>query len=152
MFQNDELQNHLETSSTISQDSAVIAEWNMNIPGNIKQLGNYRYRRNSTQYSVLPDSFDQYDTGNFYTNATDADIVNDYGYDSDDVPLLFKTIKQKDNEGNEVKISLIPLNNNNINTKYTAKGSQGTGAVSKTYASDSNKSSIESIEIGRAHV
>ena len=81
MFQNDELQNHLETSSTISQDSAVIAEWNMNIPGNIKQLGNYRYRRNSRQYSILPDSFDQYDTGNFYTNATDADVVNDYGYD-----------------------------------------------------------------------
>ena len=96
MFQNDELQNHLETSSTISQDSAVVAEWNMNIPGNIKQLGNYRYRRNSTQYSILPDSFDQYDTGNFYTNATDADVVNDYGYDNDDIPLLFKTIKQKE--------------------------------------------------------
>ena len=52
MFQNDDLQTHLETSSTISQDTAVIAEWNMNVPGNIKQLGNYRYRLNSTQYKI----------------------------------------------------------------------------------------------------
>jgi hypothetical protein len=96
MFQNDELQNHLETSNTISQDSAVIAEWNMNVPGNIQQLGNYRWRQNSTQYSVMPDFFDAQDMGNFYTNATDADVVADYGIDDSGIPLIFQTTKEKE--------------------------------------------------------
>ena len=44
MFQNDELKEYLETSSTIRTQSAVIAEWNMNIAENISLIGNYRYR------------------------------------------------------------------------------------------------------------
>ena len=94
MFQNDDLQTHLETSSTISQDTAVIAEWNMNVPGNIKQLGNYRYRLNSTQYSVMPDFFDEYDLGNFYTNATYSDVTIESGLETDNLtPLLFTSKK-----------------------------------------------------------
>ena len=96
MFQNDELKNHLETSNTISAQSAIISEWNMNIPGNIFKLGNYRYRPTNASYNALPDFFDLNDSGNFYTNATDSDIVVDYGYDSDEVPLLFKTTKDKE--------------------------------------------------------
>ena len=44
MFVDEALQDHLETSATIRSQSAVIAEWNMNIADNIKQVGNYRYR------------------------------------------------------------------------------------------------------------
>mgnify|MGYP000663066679 CR=1 FL=1 len=40
MFINEELQNHLETSPTIRSQSAVIAEWNMNIPTNILHIAN----------------------------------------------------------------------------------------------------------------
>ena len=96
MFQNDELKNHLETSNTISAQSAIVSEWNMNVPGNIFKLGNYRYRPLTTSYSALPDSFDDNDFGNFYTGATDSDIVIDYGYDDDSIPLLFKTNKEKE--------------------------------------------------------
>lgn len=44
MYVNETLQNHLETSSVIKSQSSVIAEWNMNIASNIKQVGNYRFR------------------------------------------------------------------------------------------------------------
>jgi hypothetical protein len=97
LFENEELQNHLEQSLTISSQSALLAEWNMNIPGNIQRLGNYRYRRNSTQFSALPNNFDQFDNGNFYTGATDADVTINYGFKADGTtPLLFKYPKDKE--------------------------------------------------------
>jgi len=90
MWQSDELKNHLQSSFTISSQSALVAEWNMNVPGNIFKLGNYRYRKDSPAYSVLPNIFDRIDSGNYYTNATDSDIVIENGLETDGVtPLLF---------------------------------------------------------------
>jgi len=40
VWESAELKNHLQTSPTIESQSAVIAEWNMNVPGNIFKLGN----------------------------------------------------------------------------------------------------------------
>ena len=67
MFEDKDLQNFLETSSTIRNKSIIIAEWNMNIPTNIKHVGNYRYRptQSGSLYSSLPTSFDVNDIGNF---------------------------------------------------------------------------------------
>lgn len=96
MFQNEELKKHLETSYTVSSNSAVVAEWNMNVPGNIQALGNYRYRKNSTNYSALIDFYDPTDSGKYYTGATDADVVVDYGLNDSATPLLFQTVKQKE--------------------------------------------------------
>ena len=99
MFQNEELKNHLETSLSVESESAVIAEWNMNVPGNILKLGNYRYRQNSTQYSVIPNFFDINDVGEFYTGATDADVSVAYGFEDDDLtPQLFKYPKEKEKQ------------------------------------------------------
>jgi len=87
MFQNDELKAHLESSSTIKTQSAVIAEWNMNIADNIFRIGNYRYRPTediSNKYKIIPNTFDANDSGNFYTGATDADIKIDGGIDPAD--------------------------------------------------------------------
>ena len=64
MFQSDELKKHLEESSTVRTQSAVIAEWNMNIPKNIFAIGNYRYRPLSgtdSIYSTLINTFDPND-------------------------------------------------------------------------------------------
>ena len=100
MFQNDDLLNHLQTSSVIRTNSAVIAEWNMNIAENILKIGNYRYRPSegsASQYGFPTSSFDETDSGNFYTNATDADIVIDGGLDDDDeTPILFTSKKEKE--------------------------------------------------------
>jgi hypothetical protein len=97
MFVSDVLKTHLETSSTISLQSLVLAEWNMNMPDNIYKLGNYRYRPlgSDVQFRTLPLTFDNLDAGNYYTGATDADVVIDGGYTNLEVPQLFTSIKEK---------------------------------------------------------
>jgi len=99
MFVSDVLKTHLETSSTISLQSLVLAEWNMNMPDNIYKLGNYRYRPTGSdvQFRTLPLTFDNLDTGNYYTGATDADVVIDGGYTNSGTPQLFTSIKEKVN-------------------------------------------------------
>ena len=69
----------------------------MNMPDNIFKVGNYRYRPRDVNsiYNTLPSTFDQLDTGNYYTGATDADVVVDGGFDNDGVPQQFKLNKDK---------------------------------------------------------
>jgi hypothetical protein len=101
MFQNDELKNHLQTSSVIRTNSAVIAEWNMNIPENIEKIGNYRYRPAEPQsvYYSLINSFDNNESEDtlvkFYHGATDADIKIDGGVDDINEPILLTPKKEK---------------------------------------------------------
>jgi len=97
MFKDKDLQTFLETSSTVRNKSIITAEWNMNIPTNIKHIGNYRYRPTQTNlvYSSLPTSFDINDAGNFYTGATDADVLVDGVFDNNNIPTTFLTKKEK---------------------------------------------------------
>jgi len=97
MFVSETLKTHLETYSTINLQSLILAEWNMNMPDNIYKLGNYRYRPTGSdvQYRTIPLSFDNLDLGNYYTGATDADIVIDGGFDNSGVPQLFTSTKEK---------------------------------------------------------
>jgi hypothetical protein len=97
MFVSEALKTHLETSATVSLQSLVLAEWNMNMPDNIFKIGNYRYRPNTTGsiYSTLPSTFDQLDEGNYYTGATDADVVIDGGLEDDGTPKQFTLTKDK---------------------------------------------------------
>jgi len=101
MFISSELQNHLETSSSVKSQSAIIAEWNMNIPTNIHTIGNYRYRSNNQNsiYSSIPNFFsgdENKDTEvKFYYGATDADVVIDGGFDDSDNPTTLISTKDK---------------------------------------------------------
>jgi hypothetical protein len=97
MFVNEALKTHLQTSATVRLQSLILAEWNMNMPDNFYKLGNYRYRPadNTSQYFTLPNDFDQLDSGNYFTGATDADVVIDGGFTDSDTPQLFKSIKDK---------------------------------------------------------
>lgn len=97
MFQGKELQNHLETSSSVKTQSAVIVEWNMNIPSNISTVGNYRYRPTSEEstYRGIPNTFDTADAGNYYTGATDADVKIDGGFDDNGEPTTLTAYKEK---------------------------------------------------------
>lgn len=97
MFENKELQDHLETSSSVKNQSAVVVEWNMNIPSNISKVGNYRYRptSNGSVYSALPNTFDPSDAGNYYTGATDADVTVDGGFDDNGQPTTLTAYKEK---------------------------------------------------------
>ena len=97
MFEGQELKTHLETSATVKLQSLVLAEWNMNMPDNIFKLGNYRYRPtdNTSLYFTLPNDFDSLDAGNYYTGATDADVVIDGGFEDNDTPQSFTLKKDK---------------------------------------------------------
>jgi len=100
MFKNEELEEHLQTSSTIRLQSAVIAEWNMNIAENIAQAGNYRYRPNDTsipKYNDIAQSFSFDDSESlFYTGATDADTVIDGGFEDNGTPIAFTPPNEKE--------------------------------------------------------
>jgi hypothetical protein len=97
MFQDPELLNHLETSSSVKTQSAVIAEWNMNIPSNISRVGNYRYRPtdSSSTFRGLLNTFDPADAGSYYTGATDADVKIDGGFDDNGEPTTLTAYKEK---------------------------------------------------------
>jgi len=100
MFQSEELKNHLETSSTVKSQTAVIAEWNMNFFENIADIGNYRHRPLlgiTQKYGSLPSSYDPRDIGKFYTGATQADITIDGGLENDGItPAIFIEPKEKE--------------------------------------------------------
>jgi hypothetical protein len=100
MFDSKELGDHLKTSSTIKSRAAVIAEWNMNFFENIADIGNYRYRPLlgvTQKYGSIPNIYDPKDVGNFYTGATDADILVDGGFKEDgQTPVIFKPKKEKE--------------------------------------------------------
>lgn len=106
MWDSQELKTHIETSATINSKALVTAEWNMNVPGNTLRLGNYRYRpfdrisgnAANSIYSSLQNAFDILDAGNFYTGATDADILVDGGYTdaTAELPAVFKSKKDKE--------------------------------------------------------
>jgi hypothetical protein len=97
MFVSEALKTYLETSATIRLQSLVLAEWNMNMPDNLQKVGNYRYRPTTqgSQYFTLPVSFDLLDTGNYYTGATDADVVIDGGFTNNNTPQQFTLQKDK---------------------------------------------------------
>ena len=101
MFQDKDLLNYIETSSSVQTKSAVIAEWNMNIASNIKTIGNYRYRptQEDSVYRTIPNTFDPLDSGvggvKYYTGATDADIKIDGGFDDEGIPTTLSPLKEK---------------------------------------------------------
>jgi hypothetical protein len=97
VFVSEALKTYLETSATIRLQSLVLAEWNMNMPDNIQKLGNYRYRPTTpgSDYFTLPLTFDPLDSGNYYTGATDADVVVDGGVNDSNVPQQFVLQKDK---------------------------------------------------------
>ena len=97
MFSNSDLVEYLKTSSDISLKSIVIAEWNMNVPGNVKKIGNYRYRPLdvSSIYKNIPNTFDLEDGGDYYTDAELSYEQIQNTYNTDDTPQLFKSLDQK---------------------------------------------------------
>lgn len=95
-----ELKDHLLTSSTVSTQSVVIAEWNLNEIENIEEIGNYRYRPtdSGSNFYNLPSTFTKeevYSSTAKYYGATDADIVFDGGYDVDEEPVFLTKQNQR---------------------------------------------------------
>ena len=90
MFKNTDLVEYFKKSFNISLYSLVTAEWNMNIPGVIDKVGNYRYRPTDTdsKYQTIPNTYDPFDFGDFYSDAT----------------LSYKTVADKVSNLEEIQI------------------------------------------------
>ena len=97
MFGNNDLIEYLTESNDVFIKSVVLTEWNMNVPGNIKKIGNYRYRLNDSTslYKNIPNTFDQEDSGNYYNDATLSYEQIQNTYDIDDTLQIFKSQDQK---------------------------------------------------------
>lgn len=96
MFFNEDLNSAIKNSSTVKMNSSVIAEWNLNDPENIENVGNYRYRWTEPRsaYKILPSSYDSLDNpGNqcvkYWTGATSSDNMIEGFYDDNDEPTIF---------------------------------------------------------------
>ncbi len=94
MFVNQNLQNHLETSSSVKNRSFISAEWNMNIPDNILMVGNYRYRKNENIYRFVPVNFIENDKA--FENATTSYTLVDNGVDDKNDPIAFSKKNEKE--------------------------------------------------------
>lgn len=97
MFESSELKDLIEKFSTLKSRGIVLMEWNLNVSSNIAAIGNYRYRplESGSIYRGLTQSYDINDSGRFYTDATDADIIIDGGYKDNGNPQLFPSKKEK---------------------------------------------------------
>jgi hypothetical protein len=91
MFNSTELKSHLQTSSTIENQSLVLAEWNLNIAENIKTIGNYRFK---PLFETITPKFveETSSTPNpKYWGATDFDVTVNGGQDENGDPVIFTT-------------------------------------------------------------
>jgi hypothetical protein len=101
MYSNTNLQNYLETSSSVSLQSIVLGEWNLNFADNVEAVGNYRYRPNiagasTSNFGQIREYWKEEDVNSigilYYYGATDADIVTSTGIDlSNGNPTVLKT-------------------------------------------------------------
>lgn len=80
MFQDEDLQDYIKTNNTLSIESFVVAEWNLNDLENVANYGNYRYRPTSAsvQFRTVPNSFDPNDVGNYYTGGLDSTKASEF--------------------------------------------------------------------------
>jgi len=99
MFKNTNLQNLLDTSSVIQNQSTIIAEWNLNTFDNIDEIGNYRNRPsvgnpNGTANTTFAKETVLTVSPSYY-GATDSSITISGGYTSADAALAFNSIQDK---------------------------------------------------------
>lgn len=96
MFQDQDLKDYIKTNNTLSVESFVVAEWNLNDLQNIKNYGNYRFRPNGNEaeFLTLPATFDPIDQGNFYTDALESSTISEFLVDNDDSSLAYLTIEK----------------------------------------------------------
>jgi len=103
MYQDANLKNYIEQSSSVNLESIVLAEWNMNFSNNILTLGNYRHRPNIA--SPTEANFGDVKAAwaletsasspQYYFNATNSNTVIDVGIDlSTSNPIINSTVDE----------------------------------------------------------
>ncbi len=96
MYGSEEFKEYMKSTHTISTDTRVVGEWNMNESENIEEVGNYRHRINGGVFlqENLPEEWEK--DSDWTKNATDCDVVVEgNSYDDDDNPILFTDKKTR---------------------------------------------------------
>jgi hypothetical protein len=92
MFKDADLLEKIKVENTLQIESLILAEWNLNNFENIFAYGNYRYRPGTDSiYSTLPNTFDPFDEGDYYTDALQSNKQSEYTVDNNEASLLFST-------------------------------------------------------------
>jgi hypothetical protein len=103
MYQNSNLKDYIEQSSTVNLQSLVIAEWNMNFSDNILALGNYRYRPSTlspteANFGTIKATWaaeTDASSPQYYYGATDSNVILNTGIDlSNGNPTIDANINQ----------------------------------------------------------
>ena len=99
MFKDVNLENYIQSNNSISLESFITAEWNLNDFDKISNYGNYRYRPNGSnaQFLTIPNSYDSTDAGDYYADALESSTVSSYAVDNDELPTIFTQV-EKDRE------------------------------------------------------
>jgi hypothetical protein len=102
MYSNISLTNYLQTSSSVSTKSKVIAEWNLNSSETIQAVGNYKNRPTSGSPSNTASNLwnsnenEATSSTNEWYGYTDYDTVIDGGYTDEGLtPVTFRTPKDR---------------------------------------------------------
>lgn len=104
MYQNANLKDYIEQSSTVNLQSLVLAEWNLNFSDNIVALGNYRYRpsilsgETEANFGVVKATWAEETDASatkYYFGATDSNTILTTGIDlSNGNPTIDSTINK----------------------------------------------------------
>jgi hypothetical protein len=100
MFQNDNLEAHLEQSSSISLKSLVLAEWNMNFSDNVLQVGNYKSRPSTEGFTISSSYANETSvtTNPTWYGYTDSQLVLNSGLTDKDSTVQTVFLKKNDTE------------------------------------------------------
>jgi hypothetical protein len=92
VFKDQDLLEKIKVENTLQIESLILGEWNLNNFENIFAYGNYRYRPETDSiYSTLPNTFDPFDEGDYYTDALISNKQSEYTVDNNEASLLFST-------------------------------------------------------------
>lgn len=89
MFYDEDFLDAIKNQNTLSISSFILAEFNLNDLDNVSKIGNYRYRPfgNEGQFLEPISTYDEFDVGDFYT---DADVsYEEFSETDDDEPFQF---------------------------------------------------------------
>ena len=86
MFEDSDLEDAFSNSHTLRISSLILAEFNLNDLDNFSRIGNYRYRPFGTDGQFLEpiSTYDEFDTGDYYT---DAEVSYKEYSDTEDTPF-----------------------------------------------------------------
>ena len=100
MYQNNDLKNHIEQSSSVNVQALILAEWNLNFADNVNLVGNYRWRNGDSTYGTIASSFtieDETTSNPTYYNALTS-YTTPFRLDATDntTPVYYQTENQKE--------------------------------------------------------